>query len=233
VLFIEKEGFLPLFERVKLAERYDIAIMSTKGMSVTASRLLVDRLCAEHQVPLLVLRDFDKAGFSIAGTLRRSTRRYQFQNTIQVVDLGLRLTDVTEWKLESESVFYGQANPKDNLRRNGATAEEIEFLLRRRVELNAFSSGDLIRWIEDKLREHGVAKIIPDDATLAAAYRRTLEIRKLQMVLAQAGEQIHRDAEAAQLPDGLREQVQSLLGQHPAIPWDAAIARLARRDLAS
>ena len=48
ILFIEKEGFMPLFEEVNLAERYDIAIMSTKGLSVTASRLLVDHLCSAH-----------------------------------------------------------------------------------------------------------------------------------------------------------------------------------------
>jgi hypothetical protein len=71
IAFVEKEGFLPLFRAVRLAERYDLAIMSTKGLSVTASRLLVDRLCAAHQVPLLVLHDFDKSGFSILGTLRR------------------------------------------------------------------------------------------------------------------------------------------------------------------
>ena len=35
VLYVEKEGFMPLFERTKLAERFDIAIMSSKGMSVT------------------------------------------------------------------------------------------------------------------------------------------------------------------------------------------------------
>ena len=46
ILFVEEEGFLPLFRAVHLAERYDVAIMSTKGLSVTASRLLVDRLCA-------------------------------------------------------------------------------------------------------------------------------------------------------------------------------------------
>src|SRR5262245_46719445 len=57
ILFIEKEGFLPLFEEVNLAKRYDIAIMSTKGMSVTASRLLIDRLCGRHHIPLLVLHD--------------------------------------------------------------------------------------------------------------------------------------------------------------------------------
>ena len=38
VLYVEKEGFMPLFKRVKLAKRYDIAIMSSKGMSVTAAR---------------------------------------------------------------------------------------------------------------------------------------------------------------------------------------------------
>ena len=53
VLFIEKEGFMPLFEAVKLAERYDLAIMSTKGMSVTASRKLVEELCGRHGIPLL------------------------------------------------------------------------------------------------------------------------------------------------------------------------------------
>jgi hypothetical protein len=49
VLFIEKEGFMPLFEEVRLAERYDIAIMSTKGMSNVASRDLANAL----HVPLL------------------------------------------------------------------------------------------------------------------------------------------------------------------------------------
>jgi len=69
VLFIEKEGFLPLFESVNLAERFDIALMSTKGLSVTAARHLVDEMCGGHGIPLLVLHDFDKAGFSIVRTL--------------------------------------------------------------------------------------------------------------------------------------------------------------------
>ena len=60
---------MPLFEAVKLGERYDLAIMSTKGMSVTASRRLVEELCGQHGIPLLLLHDFDKSGFSIAGTL--------------------------------------------------------------------------------------------------------------------------------------------------------------------
>ena len=74
ILFVEKEGFGPLFEAVNLAERYDLAIMSTKGLSTTAARLLVDETCGDYDIPLLILRDFDKAGFSIAATLQNDTR---------------------------------------------------------------------------------------------------------------------------------------------------------------
>ena len=44
ILFIEKERFSALIAQVGLAERFDIAVMSTKGMSVTAARLLIDKL---------------------------------------------------------------------------------------------------------------------------------------------------------------------------------------------
>lgn len=40
LLFVEKEGFRDLFKSVDLAERYDIGIMSSKGVSVTAARSL-------------------------------------------------------------------------------------------------------------------------------------------------------------------------------------------------
>jgi Topoisomerase 6 subunit A/Spo11, Toprim domain len=76
ILFCEKEGFDSLFEEMQLAARYDVAPMSTKGMSVTASRELVEALCATYNIPLLVLHDFDISGFSIFGTLRDSTRRF-------------------------------------------------------------------------------------------------------------------------------------------------------------
>ena len=76
-LFIEKEGFQPLLEAAQIAERYDLAIMSTKGMSVTAARQLVERL-SEQGVTILVCHDFDKSGFSILHTLQSDTRRYRF-----------------------------------------------------------------------------------------------------------------------------------------------------------
>jgi hypothetical protein len=44
--------------------------------------------------PLLALHEFDKAGFSILGTLGRDTRRFTFSNLTNVIALGLWLTDI-------------------------------------------------------------------------------------------------------------------------------------------
>ena len=94
ILFCEKEGFNPLFRAVKLANRYDLMIISTKGVSVTAARRLIDYVCGNFDLPLFVLHDFDVSGFLILGTLQRDTRRYQFSSAVEVIDLGLRLDDI-------------------------------------------------------------------------------------------------------------------------------------------
>jgi hypothetical protein len=240
VLFIEKEGFMPLFKAVKLAERFDLAIMSTKGMSVTASRLLVDRLCGEHGLPLLVLHDFDKSGFSIAGTLQRDTRRYTFESDIRVIDLGLRLKDVEQWGLASEDVSYGGSDPTRNLAENGATEEEIAFLCDesrsrgdryagRRVELNAFSSGDLITWVEDGLKRHGVKKVVPDMATVGAAFRRAASNLILAAQLPKLVEQARGRADALQVPPSLEREITAQLQADPTQPWDRVVATVATR----
>ncbi len=75
---------MPRYSRqVNLAERYDLMIISTKGVSVTAARQLIDNICGDYELPLFVLHDFDVAGFMILGTLQRDTRRYQFSNTFR------------------------------------------------------------------------------------------------------------------------------------------------------
>ena len=124
-------------------------------------------------VRFLVLHDLDKAGFSILGTLTRSTRRYHFARHADIVDLGIRLADVTAEGLDSEPVDYPE-NSEHNLRENGATEAEIAFMVegQQRVELNAFDSDHFIAWLERKLMAHGVTKFVPDDAALTAAYRR-------------------------------------------------------------
>ena len=215
ILYIEKEGFLPLLEQAKFAERYDLAIMSSKGMGTTAVRTLIESVC--HQVKILVLHDFDKSGFSIGGTLRRDTRRYEFAVAPQVVDLGLRLSDVEKWELQAETVSY-KSDPGSNLRLNGATQEEIEFLRGeqedwrsyrgQRVELNAFTSDAFVEWLEAKLEKQGVVKVIPDNATLESAYRRALSVQQYREAVHEATREIHGRVALAEIPENLHADLQ-------------------------
>ncbi len=234
VLFIEKEGFNELWRAVKLAERFDIGIMSTKGMSVTAARHLVEAV-SDTGLPVFVMRDFDKYGFSIAHTLCNDTRRYTFTNKPNVIDLGLRLADVTALDIPPEPLIYKkQKDPRENLRVRGATPEEIEYLVRgqtpagwrgARVELNALTSGQLVRWVESKLHAAGITKIIPDDATLTKAWREALLHRKVleaaQKIVEESG------INDVPLPAGLADRIREAI-EGKAESWDAAIWRMAQ-----
>jgi hypothetical protein len=230
ILFIEKEGFQPLFKAVRLAEKYDLAVMYSKGMSTTAARTLAEELCAQGQnVPLLTLHDLDQAGFSITATLQRNTRRFAFESDLEIHDLGLRLADVRGWHLESEIVRI-RGDPDAvawQLRQDGATDKEVEFLLSgRRVELNAFTSADLVRWIEAKLQEHGVKKVIPEDAILAEGYRWSLQRKILNDQLDDLAEHVAEQAAQTPVPKGLRRRVGKILRDHPEMPWDDAVSQI-------
>jgi hypothetical protein len=66
------------------------AIISTKGVSTTAARQLLDQL-SQRVDKILVLHDFDISGFTILGTLASDSRRYRFGNKFAMIDIGLRL----------------------------------------------------------------------------------------------------------------------------------------------
>jgi hypothetical protein len=225
VLFIEKEGFMPLFEAVDLAERFDIALMSTKGLSVTAARQLIDDMCGEHGIPLLVLHDFDKSGFSIVGTLQRDTRRYRFINDVEVIDIGLRLADIKG--LQSEEAFdRGSRNRRAwNLQDNGASKAEIDYLLDRRVELNAMTSDQLVVFVERKLKKHGIKKIVPAKNELQEAYRLFDHSHKVETIIERELKKLN--GEAVRVPRDIEKRVRQYLAQHPKARWDEAIAKIA------
>jgi hypothetical protein len=224
VLFVEKEGFSPLFRAVKLANRYDLMIISTKGVSVTAARHLIDTVCGDADLPLFVLHDFDVAGFLILGTLQRDTRRFQFSNTLEVVDLGLRGDDIAG--LESEPAAATKTTPhilRVQLAENGASEAEAAFLLNARVELNAMTSDALVAMIEAKLKAHGLKKVIPDKDLLAETWRAFHRGHRLRKKFEEMEEQFDKAAKPARIPKDLEKQVRAILTEHTDLRWDDAI----------
>jgi hypothetical protein len=239
LLFIEKEGFGPLLREANFANRFDIATMSTKGMSVTAARELADEICSRFDIPLLTLTDFDKTGFSISGTLQRDTRRYEFQNEIEVIELGLSLDDVKDLGLieQFEHQFIPKARREtmeENLRKNGASEEEIEFMFAdwsehrslRRVELNALTSPQMVEFLERKLKENHIEKIVPSEESLAEAYRLFTRDAKVQEVIDEAIEKIDGDEDETEVPADLEKRVRDYLVKHPTVRWDEAVKKV-------
>jgi hypothetical protein len=228
VLFVEKEGFDPLLEQVRLAERYDLAMMSTKGLSVTAARMLADHLCGPHGIPLFILRDFDKAGFSGVATFQQDNRRYKYRNKFEVIDLGLRLKDVRALNIEDRAEDVHDKGSREarrlNLFKNGAKEEEAEFLLDRRVELNALTSDELVEFIEKKLKRHGIKKIVPDQDTLAQAYRLFERGARIDKIVKA---EIAKGDPNSPIPKKLEARVRKYLKENPAASWDDAVRAIA------
>ena len=207
---------------MNLANRYDLMIISTKGVSVTAARRLIDDICGDNDLPLFVLHDFDVAGFLILGTLQRDTRRYQFSNAFEVIDLGLRLADIAGLEREpAAATRISSGILRAQLAENGATDAEIAILLSERVELNAMTSDALIAMIERKLKHYGLKKVIPDDELLGEAYQafhRSNELRE-------KFEELESEFEASKIkvPKNLKNQVRAILKKHPDLRWDDAV----------
>jgi len=223
VLYIEKEGFMPLFERVKLAQRYDIAIMSSKGMSVTAARQLAEGICSRYGIPLLILHDFDAAGIIIKDTLENDTRRFSYARPPDVIDLGLTFDDIKG--LASEPA--GSNISDKRLRAAGLDLRAIDFLRKARVELNAMTSRQLVDFVERKLEQHGIGKIIPDRETLVRTYEMLTASDRLQEAFEDLkAEQESEDAKSVEIPGDLAAQVKKILKASPSIPWHRAVERV-------
>jgi Topoisomerase 6 subunit A/Spo11, Toprim domain len=218
VLYVEKEGFMPLFERVRLAQRYDIAIMSSKGMSVTAARLLIDDL--EPGVPLLVLHDFDSAGIIIKDTLHNDTRRFTYGRLPTVIDLGLHYGDIGGLAAEPNN-----SNISDQrLAEAGLDPNAIAFLRSQRVELNAMTSRQLVDFVEAKLQQSGIRKVIPKSKTLAETYQMFVKSDRLEKAFDGVQEKLEAESAAPiEVPHDLQAKVEQLLQERPEITWHRAV----------
>jgi DNA topoisomerase 6 subunit A-like protein len=243
LMFIEKEGFDAIIEAAAIAEKYDLALASTKGMSVTACRLLVEELCGRQGLPLYVLHDFDASGFSILKTLTTSNRRYTFERPVKSIDFGLRLADIDRLELRDQAESCTLQGEKGviakRLRINGATEAEIEFLLDgeddktgQRVELNAMTSDQFVAFVERKLIEHGARKVVPGADLLAEAYTAMKRGAVAKTVLQAELERLNTEPVAT--PADLAERVRGYLAANPTASWATAVEAIAEgRDESS
>jgi hypothetical protein len=207
ILICEKEGFDELLEAEHVDDRFDIALMSTKGISARAAR----DLAASLAIPCFTLHDFDKNGFVMAAGFWGAT------------DIGLRLSDVEELGLQGEMQRHRNPDAAHrNLIKNGATAEEADFIAGgTRVELNELPGDEFIAFVERKLERHNVEKVVPDQSTLDKAWWRANAAKKINGLIEEANK---RDGPPppADLEDRLREQLEA----DPQLSWSEAMLEM-------
>jgi hypothetical protein len=92
-------------------------------------------------------------------------------------------------------------------------------LLQQRVELNALSSDRLVGFIEDKLTEHRVKKIVPPAQQLQDAYRLFVRGKHQEQII----RDLVLDDIPVDVPDDLTERVSGRLKEYPAERWDEAL----------
>jgi len=165
ILYVEKKGLWPILEGAHFHNRYDMAIITSMGNATEAVRdFLKEAEGKDYQ--LFVLHDADPDGYNIGHTLREATERMPWHNC-NVVDIGLTVKEGLERGLDSEPFARKRAIPWRTEEK--LTLKEREYFLNRkeRIELNAFTAPELVKYIEDKLAEAGaVGKVIPSDEIL-------------------------------------------------------------------
>ena len=226
VLFIEKEGFEPLLRAARIAERFDVAVMSTKGMSVIAARVLVDRLSAAG-VKILVAHDLDISGIRIFGTLGSDSNRYQFSHRPDIRRLGLTLDQARAMELqwEQQDMRGDPDRVLEGLRAHGASEDELVFLANgRRVELNAMPTDQFIAWIENGLRAQDVSKVIPSASIVEQRARELIALQHIQNDAAEIEQAARRHAATVELPVDLVERMQQQFQRDQLLPWEDALA---------
>ena len=231
VLFIEKEGFDEILKESGLCEKYDMAIMSTKGIPVGAACHLAAKFNSVG-IKVMVLHDFDLDGFKIVKTLREGTRLAPGSD---VVDIGLRIGDVKG--LESEAVEYRRdKDPRDYLRLCGASEAERSFLVDsggyggwsgQRVELNAMTSEQFITWLEQALKKNGVSKHVPDRETLERAYLRASFLQSVDSAIEKIVEE-EKKKKKIKTPGDLSQRIHDVLAEDETESWDMAVWRVAK-----
>lgn len=169
ILYCEKEGFFPILKDAKFPERFDCALLSSKGYASRAVKDLFDLLGeTDEEILFFCIHDSDAPGTMIYQTLQEGTIS-RAGRKVRVINLGLDPWDALEMGLEVESFESKSRKAVANYvkDRDWKSYDDYEeWLQSNRVELNAMSTPVFLEWLEEKIRQYDNGKVIPDSSTM-------------------------------------------------------------------
>ncbi len=158
ILYCEKEGFFPILRAAKFPERFDCALITSKGFASRAIRDVID-LIGDSPEPIKVfcIHDADAYGTMIYESLMEATTARPARS-VKIINLGLEPEEGREMGLEVEAIT--QDKPRELPVARYVSAEDRGWLQSNRIELNAMTSPQFLGWLEEKFLGHK-AKVIP------------------------------------------------------------------------
>jgi hypothetical protein len=189
--------------------------MSSKGFSTRAARDLIDKL-VEHDEPVEVfcVHDADASGTMIYQTLQEATMA-RGARKVRIVNLGLEPWEAVEMGLEVETVEAAKRLKPvaDYVSEHGIKWEH--WLQTHRVELNAMTTPQLIRWLDQKMADHGDGKLIPPPEVLEQELADRIESKVREAITerilreAKLDDQVAAAVAAIKTPDGANSRATS------------------------
>ncbi len=222
IVAIEKEDLRLMLRQAGWDKRHDAFLTSAKGFTTRAARDLIDKIAdTTEPVKVFSVHDGDWAGTLIQHTLQNATLA-RAARKIEITDLGLHPWEGIALGLAFETVPIARKKNGEPVRRAiGASVRDRtdraptdeswrDWLQHSRFELNAFTSAQLIDWLDGKMAEHGAGKLIPPDDVLQEAF----------------GDRVHDRAQSA-IADAVEQRLE---GQITAIAAEQAEATQDIRD---
>lgn len=170
ILYSEKEGFFTILKDAKFPERYDCALLTSKGYASRAVKDLFDLLGeTDEEIQFFCIHDSDGPGTKIYETLQEATLTRKARK-IKVINLGLDPWEASEMGLEVESFENKTKKPVADYIRyydHEYGTSWRKWLQTNRVELNAMTTPQFLKWLESKMKQFGIGKVIPDVHTLS------------------------------------------------------------------
>ncbi len=240
VLYVEKEGWWAPVRNSGVTERYDMAVVTSKGYSTEAQRLLLAQLGNGRNYQILVLHDADRDGYPIARTLGEATKRMRHHH-VDVVDIGLRYDEALKLGLRAEE-FEAKTNSISADVAAALTPTEREAFLtppRLRIELNAIDRPDRAAFVDRALRDAGIhEKLIPPDDVLAAEARNRLRWAIQEIINERLDMETIVTTITNELLDGvtgdtaaLRQRIKQAFARRPERSWALALGNIVVGEL--
>ncbi|WP_088834387.1 ATP-binding protein [Paenibacillus tyrfis] len=234
IIFIEKEGYFASLRDVGFPEKYDCALLSSKGYASRAVKDLFDLLGeTDEEIQFFCVHDADAAGTKIFETLQEATSARPGRK-VKVINLGLDPEEAIEMGLQVETFESDRRRPVADY----VSYRWADWLQSNRVELNAMTTPEFIEWLEGKMEEHGVGKVIPTKEVLEKTFEESAEqvirsrvmkdILEQNLYEKQVEIELMRTKHHIELAKiDIREKVSEILAVNPQFRWDAPVNELA------